>query len=421
MMRTDPHSPTLPPPPTQAVILAGGRGTRLRPISDVRPKPMVEIHGKPFLEYMIEMMRDQGFRRILLLLGYLPEVVQGYFGDGRRWGVAIDYSVTAFEDNTGRRVKLAERYLDPCFLLTYCDNYWPMQIARMWPRFASANVPAMITVYSNKDAYTRNSVRVNEDGYVTVYDKTCTSPGLQGVEISYALMRKSVLDLIPPGNVLLEESLYPQLAERGQLLAHVTDHRYYSAGALHRLPITEAFFSGRPAILLDRDGVLNRKPPRGQYLRSWDEFEWLPGAREALRLLKEANYRIIVVTNQAGVARGIMTEEDLLSIHRRMVAEVTRSGGRIDAVYYCSHHWTDNCECRKPRAGLLFEAQHTFNLDLTRTVFVGDDETDVQAADAAGCVSALVSPQRSLLEIVRRLIQEPPAVPEATTWAPASL
>jgi len=410
-------------PPTQAVILAGGRGTRLRPISDLRPKPMVEIHGKPFLEYMIEMLRDQGFHRILLLLGYLPEVVQEYFGDGRRWGVAIDYSVTAFEDNTGRRVKLAEPYLDECFLLTYCDNYWPMQTAKMWPRFASADVPAMITVYSNKDAYTRNSVRVDENGYVAVYDKTCNTPGLQGVEISYAFMRKTILDHIPEGNVLLEDALYPLLAERGRLLAYVTDHRYYSAGALHRLPITEAFFSGRPAILLDRDGVLNRKPLRGHYVRSWDEFEWQPGASEALRLLKEAGYRVIVITNQAGVGRGLVKEEDLLSIHRRMAAEATRSGGRIDAVYYCPHHWKDNCECRKPRPGLLFEAQHTFNLDLTRTVFVGDDETDVQAADAAGCIPMVASPQRSLLDIVRQLLQRPSVsrVEEATTWARTSL
>ncbi len=413
------HAPTLPPP-TQAVILAGGRGTRLRPISDIRPKPMVEIHGKPFIEYMIEMMRDQGFRRILFLLGYLPEVVQEYFGDGRRWGISIEYAVTAFEDNTGRRVKLAEPYLDPCFLLTYCDNYWPLEIAKMWPRFAAANVPAMITVYSNKDGYTRNSVRVDENGYVAVYDKTCASPGLQGVEISYALMRKAVLDLIPGENVLLEESLYPLLAQRGQLLAHVTHHRYYSAGALHRLPITEAFFARRPAIFLDRDGVLNKKPPRGEYVRKWDEFEWLPGVQGALRLLKEANYRVIVVTNQAGVGRGMMTEEDLFSIHRRMTAEVTASGGRIDAIYYCPHHWADNCECRKPRPGMLFEAQHTFNLDLTRTVFVGDDETDAQAADAAGCMSVPVSSQQSLLDIVRRLPQESSAVPEVTRWARAS-
>src|ERR1043166_4610284 len=129
--------------PEQAVILAGGRGERMRPLKDILPEPMIEIHGKPFLEHQILMLRDQGFRRILLLLGYLPDVVRDYFGDGSRWGVRIDYSVTAVEDNPGRRLKLAEPKLEPCFLLLYCDNYWPMQMDRMWRRFVETNAPMM--------------------------------------------------------------------------------------------------------------------------------------------------------------------------------------------------------------------------------------------------------------------------------------
>ena len=198
--------------PTQAVILAGGRGTRLRPLTDVRPKAMIEMHGKPFLEYLVEMLRDQGFERILMLLGYLPEVVQNHFGDGRRWGVTIEYSVTAVENDTGRRVKLAAPQIDECFLLMYCDNYWPMQMGKMWERFIrGAKVPAMITVYRNMDGYTKNSLAVDSEGYVTVYDKTCTSPDLQGVEISYVILMKSVLELLPEDdNVLFESTVYPQ-------------------------------------------------------------------------------------------------------------------------------------------------------------------------------------------------------------------
>ena len=114
--------------PRQAVILAGGLGTRLRPLTDTRPKPMIEVGGKPFLEHLIVLLRSQGFDRFLILLGYLPEVVQNYFGDGRRWGVTIKYSVTAVEDETGRRVKLAEQQIESCFLFMYSDNYWPMQM-----------------------------------------------------------------------------------------------------------------------------------------------------------------------------------------------------------------------------------------------------------------------------------------------------
>ena len=108
--------------PTQAVILAGGLGTRLRPLTETRPKPMVQVGGKPFLEYQINQLREHGFDRVLLLLGYLPEVVRDYFGDGRRWGVSIEYSVTAIDDDTGRRIKLAEPLLESHFLLLYCPS-----------------------------------------------------------------------------------------------------------------------------------------------------------------------------------------------------------------------------------------------------------------------------------------------------------
>lgn len=393
------------PRPSQAVILAGGRGTRLKPLTDTRPKPMVEILGRPFVAYQIEQLRDQGFEKILLLLGYLPEVVQDYCGDGSRWGVKIEYRVSAVEDETARRLKLAEALLDPYFLLLYCDNYWPMRIETMWPRFVAAGAPAMITVYTNKDNYTRNSVRVDTDGYVEIYDKTCMAPGLQGVEISYAFIDKSVVQLLPEANISVEEALYTRLAQKRQLLAHVTDHRYYSVGALHRLPLTETFFARRPVAILDRDGVLNRKPPRAHYVRNWSEFEWLPGAKEALRRLKEAGYRVIVVSNQAGIGRKAMTEADLREIHDRMKADAENAGGQIDAVYYCPHDWDEKCECRKPSPGMLFQAQRDLNLDLTRTFFIGDDERDGQAADRAGCPFMRVSEEKPLIERVRELVK----------------
>lgn len=392
--------------PTQAVILAGGRGTRLRPLTDTRPKAMIEIGGKPFLEYLIEMVRAQGFDRVVLLLGYLPEVIQDYFGDGRRWGVQIEYSVTAVENETGRRIKLAEPFLDPCFLLMYCDNYWPMQMEKMWERFAAANVPAMITVYNNKDDYTKDSLRVDDEGYVVVYDKTRTSSHLQGVEISYAIMSKSILDLVPEGNVVFETAVYPKLAEERRLLAYVTDHRYYSVGSHARLPLTETFLKRDSTVILDRDGVLNKKPPRAQYVRLWSEFEWLRGAKEALRLLNQAGYRVILVSNQAGIARGAMTEADLTDIHERMKKDVLQASGCIEAIYYCPHNWDDGCECRKPKPGMLFQAQRDFSLDLSRTYFIGDDERDAQAADAAGCPAILINGERSLLDITRQMLAD---------------
>jgi D-glycero-D-manno-heptose 1,7-bisphosphate phosphatase len=113
---------------------------------------------------------------------------------------------------------------------------------------------------------------------------------------------------------------------------------------------------------------------------------------------------VIIVSNQAGIGRGAMSEDDLMVIHRQMVKETEQAGGRIDAIYYCPHDWDEGCECRKPKPGMLFQAQHDFNLDLSRTLFIGDDERDAQAAMAAGCLPALVSDQNPLVKIVGELI-----------------
>jgi histidinol-phosphate phosphatase family protein len=378
----------------------------MQPLTNERPKPMIEFHGRPFLEYLVEMLRDQGIPRILLLLGYLPEVVQRYFGDGSGWGVEIDYSITEPDDLTVSRVQVAEERIEPTFMLLYCDNYWPLQLDRMWRRYRELGAPAMVTVYSNKDDYRpgRGGVAVDERGFVTSFDKRSDSAGGRGVEISYSILDKSVLDLLPEQDELIETALYPQLARRGELSAFVSDHRYYSVGSLERLPMTERFLARHPTVILDRDGVLNERPPRAEYVKRPEEFEWLPGAREALAMLKEAGYRTLVVSNQAGIARGAMSEADLRHVEARMKAEAVAAGGSIDATYYCPHDWDEGCECRKPAPGMLFQAQREFDLDLTRTTFIGDDERDGEAAEAAGCPFIRVDERTSLLDAVSGLL-----------------
>jgi histidinol-phosphate phosphatase family protein len=391
--------------PTQAVILAGGRGTRMRPITDDRPKPMVPVLGRPFLEYQVEQLREQGFDRVLLLLGYLPEVVREHFGDGRKWGLRIDYRVTDADQLTSSRIADAKDLLDPCFLLLYCDNYWPMQMDRLWDRFRQARRPALITVYGNQDGYSRGNVILDEDHNVRVFDRTRSMPGLKQVEISYAVITKPCLDLLPEADSLFEEAVYAPLADQERLAAYVSDHRYYSVGSLQRLPATEDFFRRRPTVFLDRDGVLNRKPARAQYVRAWSDWHWCDGSLEALRLLHGANFRVVIASNQAGVGRGMMTEADLDAIHDRMRREAAEAGGRIDAIYCCPHDWDAGCACRKPSPGMLYQAQRDLALDLTRTPFVGDDERDEAAAVAAGCPFHQVGEARSLLEIARQIIE----------------
>lgn len=394
--------------PTQAVILAGGRGTRLRPLTDSIPKPMIEFHGKPFMAYTIEMLRDQGFDRILLLLGYLPEVIMDHFGDGSDLGVSIEYDVTDADDLTAFRIQHAQERIDESFLLLYCDNYWPMQFDAMWQAYVESGAKGQITVYSNSDGYTRDSVIVGDDGFVEVFDRGRTTPGLKGVEISYALLEKSVvLPLLPKRQQLIEEAVYPALTERGELHAYWSEHRYYSVGDAQRLPLTEKFLARLPTILLDRDGVLNVRPARAEYVRSPDEFHWLPRSRDALRQFHRAGWRVVVLSNQPGIARGMMTEDDLEAVHERMRCEAAEAGGHIDAIYYCPHGWDEGCDCRKPRPGLLFQAQRDLHLDLTRLTFIGDDARDEQAAIAAGCQAASVGEGTSLYDLTRDLLSEP--------------
>ena len=365
---------------------------------------MIPIHGKPFLEYLIVLVREQGIGQILLLLGYLPEIIQNYFGDGRSLGVKIEYSVSSADDLTGERIRKAKERLDPSFLLLYCDNYWPLQLQQMWERYAAANVPVMTTVYSNRDGYTRSNVALDQAGYVCRYDRSRTEAGLQGVDIGFALWNKNALDRLPQENCVVEEALYSELVKQRQLLAYVTDHRYYSIGSPERLPLTQSFLSRRPAVILDRDGVLNERPPMGEYVRSVGDFRWLAGAREALALLRQAGYMTIVVSNQAGVGRGMMTVEDVARIHQRMRHEAEEAGGSIDAVYWCPHGWEEGCECRKPRPGMLFQAQHDYDLDLSRTLLIGDDERDALAARHAGAPCVLATAQNGLWQITSDLL-----------------
>ena len=143
-------------------------------------------------------------------------------------------------------------------------------------------------------------------------------------------------------------------------------------------------------VFLDRDGVINQNPPNMGYVQSWSEFSFIPNARKAIRELTQSGYRIIVVTNQAGIGRELFSEENLRDIHARMVSEIVETGGRIDAVYYCPHHPNAGCECRKPKSGMLIRAVREHNIDLSSTYLIGDSTTDIQAGQRVGTKTLLV-------------------------------
>lgn len=388
----------------QAVILAGGVGTRLRPLTYTTPKPMVLVNNRPYLEYLIELLKLNGISEIVLLLGYLYEKIVDHFSDGSDFGIKIKYSIGDVSFETGKRIKDAENLIKDHFLLMYCDNYWPLDLERLMEFHNRNQTAATVTVYTNKDGITRNNIYVDERGYVVKYDKSRTDKNLNGVEIGFFIINKEVMGLMPGNNFSFEKEILPQLIEKRQLSGYLTDHRYYSIGSPERLLLTGKFLQPKKVIFLDRDGVINKKTPKAEYVKSWDEFEFLPGSINAMKLLSQHGYKIFIITNQAGIARGAMTEKDLKAIHSNLERELEKENVKTEGIYYCPHGWNDGCECRKPKPGMLLQAAREHDLDLSKALFIGDDERDLQAGNAAGCRTLLVDSELSLLKVVKEKI-----------------
>lgn len=393
---------------SQAVILAGGMGTRLKPYTDEHPKPMYRFNDKPFLEYIIDQVVEFGIKDILMLLGYRADEIINYFGDGSKYGINIEYSVTPVGYDTGNRLFHEINRLQDKFILLYCDNYCPINFELLVDEQLKNDSDIQISVYANKDGYTKSNLRVASDGRVEIYDKKRTMENLFGVDIGYAIINKRVFDYITyHQDVILnfEKEIYPICIEKKKLYATVTEHRYYSIGSWERIKLTEDFFDNKKIIFLDRDGTINKRAPKACYIEKKEDFVWLDGAQEAIRLLKENDYRVIIVSNQPGIARGNMTEETLADIHNKMQCDLEKEiGYRIDKVYYCPHNWDEGCDCRKPKPGMLFMAQKDFSLNLHRCILVGDDDRDIEAGEAAGCICYKVTDSKSLLDIVKEKI-----------------
>jgi D-glycero-D-manno-heptose 1,7-bisphosphate phosphatase len=139
----------------------------------------------------------------------------------------------------------------------------------------------------------------------------------------------------------------------------------------------------RRCVFLDRDGTINAQPPAGDYVRNWEQFRFVPGIIDWIRIFNTLGLLVIVVTNQRGVARGLMSQSDLDEIHRNMIREAERCGARIDAVLYCAHDEA-SCTCRKPKPGLVLEAQARWNIDLAASLLIGDSDTDRDLAAVCG-------------------------------------
>ncbi|HVA96946.1 MAG TPA: HAD-IIIA family hydrolase [Candidatus Acidoferrales bacterium] len=388
----------------QAVILAGGQGTRLRPLTNNTPKPLIPINGKPFVQYILENLKENNIREVVFLVGYLGDKIEEYFGDGSKFGLKISYSYSPIEFDTGSRIREARKLFDDTFLLLFCDNYWPLDLKELLKFYNNVGTPASVTIYKNFYNYTINKIKVTDKNLVEIYDKTGKSAGLNGVDIGYFILKKNLLRNLPKENFSFEKVIMQKLITEKQLAGFMSSHKYYGLSNLERIQDIENYFKPKNVIFLDRDGIINKKPPRADYVKSWDEFHLLPHALEALKLLTKQNYDIYIVTNQAGIGRGMMTEKDLQTIHKNFLKICNDNGITIKQIYFCPHDWNTNCECRKPKPGMFFQAAAEHNFDLTKALFIGDDDRDKIAGEVAGCKTYLMKPNSSLLKKVKSIV-----------------
>lgn len=378
-------------PPDQAVILCGGLGNRLRPLTDSLPKPMAPIHGRPFLAFLIEQLRDQGIRRIILLTGYRGEMIREHFGDGTGCGIPIDYSCGPADWETGRRVWEARAMLDERFLMLYSDNYVPFSLGKL-VKVHSAHESDVTLLLQPKQP---GNIRVKPDGGVELYDPTRTAAGLDHVEIGYMIVeRDAALAALPDPDVSFS-SVLERCARSGRLAGLVSRDPYHSISDVQRWKLAERYLESKRILMLDRDGTINERPAKARYITGWDHFHWIDETVDAMSLLARSGFRFIVLSNQAGIARGMLDAVAVDDMNRRMVAELGSRGIEVLDVYVCPHHWDENCDCRKPAPGMFFRASREHLLRMDRTIYVGDDPRDSRAAFNAECLSVLIGSERN--------------------------
>ncbi len=371
--------------PRQAVVLCGGLGTRLKPYTNHLPKPMVDVNGKPFLYYLLRQLSEQGISRFILLTGYLGEKISEYFGDGSRFGWDITYSSGPVEWDTGRRIWEAKSFLDPFFILLYSDNFVHLSIKKIVEKQMQSNKTLTVLLCKKKNG----NVKIDELGNIESYSKNPDQNSHSYVEVGYMAINKErffqACNQIPEFPNFNLSQLLVYLAVNKQMLGFLSDVGYKSISDPDRLKITREFLLPKKYILIDRDGTINSKAPKGEYIKRWQEFSWIPDSVNTMKKLALLGFEFIVITNQAGVARGHMTEIDVDTIHENMIRFLLDEGIKVVRVVSCFDHWDDNSSRRKPSPGMFFEVSKEFNFRLDHVMYIGDDIRDCEAAWNSGC------------------------------------
>ncbi len=237
----------------QAVILAGGLGTRLRPITQTIPKSMVPICGQPFLKYQLEVLSRRGVERVVICLGYLGQVIEDYFGDGRQFGLSIRYGT---EGNrllgTAGAIKNAEDILDDVFFVVNGDLFPILDFPRVMDYFVGHDRLGLMVVFKNEDRWDRSDVIV-DGSFVRLYNKHQKLPGMVYIDFGVSVFRRQAFAHLPRGAVADLTAVYHPLIQRQQLLAYETAHRFYEVGSLEGLREFETLVRSGPISTVTAD------------------------------------------------------------------------------------------------------------------------------------------------------------------------
>lgn len=389
------------------VITAGGKGTRVASVDSTLPKPLLPVAGKPVLVHQIECLARQGFKDIVLTIGHLGHKIRDFLGDGIKLGVRIEYIEEKEPLGTAGALYYLRGKVDDDFFLINGDIIFDVDLRRLLNFHRQHPAWATLMVHHNDHPYDSGIVICNAEGRVTgwlskedpkTYYANCVNAGIH-------VLAPAFLDrLTAPVRTDLDRDLLKPLIKEGRLYACPSPEYVKDMGTPERIKTVEHDLATgliarkslgqlQCCVFLDRDGTINKYVG---YLRDVAEMELLPGAASAIRRLNQAGYLVIVVTNQPVIARGELSWDGLRRIHNKMETLLGQEGAYVDAIYVCPHH-TDkgfpgerpeykiDCDCRKPRPGLLLRAAADYNIDLATSYMAGDSWQDVAAGEAAGC------------------------------------
>lgn len=396
----------------KVVIMAGGKGTRIAAVNSEVPKPMIRILDKPVLEYQIECLRAQGFDDITLVIGHLGYVIKNYFGDGKSFGVHIEYIEEKDPLGTAGALYLLKDELTDDFLLLNGDIIFDVDIKRFYKFHKAKNAIATLFTHPNSHPYDSGIITADNNGMVInwlhkedkrLWYKNRVNAGLHMLSTKIFGVFKELKKLD------LDRDVLKPLITSGGLFAYDSPEYIKDMGTPDRFyTIIEDIKSGKVkarnlshmqrAIFLDRDGTINKYVG---FLKDIDNFELIDGAGDAIKKINESGYLAIVVTNQPVIARGEVSLEELQEVHNKMETLLGQKGAYVNDIFFCPHHpdkgfkgeraeYKIHCDCRKPEPGMLLKASEKYNIDLSQSWMVGDGENDMEAGLKAGCNVAFI-------------------------------